>query len=246
MIFDAANLGYWILLGTGVLLYLFVIFSGGGDDDLETDIDADVDVDVDVDADLDIDADIDTDIDVDADIDTDIGGPGVLSVLSWFGFGQAPLMLLLATDCSLWGLFGWMFNVWVGAIIGGIPTGLFGGIIFVGSGAIALYIGKLLAIPLGKMFASFGEDVSDDRLVGCVGTVSSKNLPPYTEGKVGQVDVYDAARNMVTVNASSPHWAMVKPVRGQKILIVERTEHSYLAIVKDSSDEDQWLRNRPS
>lgn len=242
MIFDAANFGYWILLGTGVLLYLFVIFSGGGDDDLDADIDADVDLDVDID----IDADLDLDTDIDADVEADANGMGVWSVLSWFGFGQAPLMLLLATDCSLWGLLGWIFNVWIGAGTGQIPTGLLGIGVFWGSGVIALYIGKLLAIPLGKIFASFGEDVSGDRLVGCVGTVSSKSLPPYTEGKVGQVDVYDAARNMVTVNASHPHWASVKPLRGQTIIIVERTEHSYLAIVKDSSDEDQWLRNSRS
>ncbi len=245
MIFDAANLGYWVLLGMGVLLFLFVIFSGGGDDDLDTDVDADLDVDVDADFDADIDADVDADIDgdVDGDVDADAeAGSGILSILSWFGFGQAPLMILLAIDCSLWGLLGWIFNVWVGAGTGEIPTGIMGAGVFVLSGAIALWSGKLLAFPLGKMFASFGEDVSSDRLVGCEGTVSSKILPPYIDGKVGQVDVYDAARNMVTVNASSPHWATVVPTRGQKIIIVERTEHTYLAIVKDSSDEDLWLR----
>jgi hypothetical protein len=228
MIFDTANLGYWILLGTGVLLYVFVILSGGGDDD--------------VDADLDVDADVDADVDGDTDADSD--GSGFLGILSWFGFGQAPLMLLLATDCSLWGLLGWLFNVWVAVGTGKMPTGFLGAVVFCLSGAIALWIGKLLAYPLGKMFASFGEDVSSDRLIGCEGTVSSKNLPYYTEGKVGQVDVYDAARNMVTIHAGLPHWATVVPIRGQKIMIIERTEHTYLAIAKESSDEDQWLRNQ--
>ncbi|MGB2924252.1 MAG: DUF1449 domain-containing protein [Limnothrix sp.] len=239
MIFDAANLGYWILLGAGVFLFLFVIFSGGGDDDFDADMDADFDVDVD--ADFEVDADIDSDLDADADADGD--GFGVFSILSWFGFGQAPLMLLLATDCSLWGLLGWMLNFWVGLGTGAIPTGFLGGAIFFGSGAIAFSIGKMLAYPLGKIFASFGEDVSSDRLIGCEGIVSSKKLPHYTEGTVGQVDVYDAARNMVTVNASLPHWAQVVPLRGQKILILERTEHSYLAIAKESSDEDHWLKD---
>ncbi|AFY37748.1 hypothetical protein Lepto7376_1399 [[Leptolyngbya] sp. PCC 7376] len=257
MIFDTANLGYWVLLGTGVLLFLFVIFSGGGDDDLDADIDADVDIDVDVDVDVDVDADIDADIDVDADIDADVDGDidgdveangnfGILSILSWFGFGQAPLMILLAIDCSLWGLLGWIFNVWIAVGIGEIPTGLLGIGVFWVSGAIALWTGKLLAYPLGKIFASFGEDVSSERLVGCEGTVSSKILPSYIDGKVGQVDVYDAARNMVTVNASSPPWASIMPTRGQKILIIEHREHSYLAIVKGSSDEDKWLRESSS
>ncbi|OKH19804.1 OB-fold-containig protein [[Limnothrix rosea] IAM M-220] len=241
MIFDAANLGYWVLLGLGIVLFLFVIFSGGGDDDLDAEVDADLDVDVDVDADIDADVDADIDGDVDGDVEAD-GSSGVLSVLSWFGFGQAPLMILLAIDCSLWGLLGWIFNVWIGAGTGQIPTGVMGAGVFWLSGAIALWSGKLLAYPLGKMFASFGEDVSSERLVGCEGTVTSKILPPYIDGKIGQVDVYDAARNMVTVNASSPPWATVVPTRGQKIIIVEWTEHAYLAIAKDSSDEDQWLR----
>lgn len=230
MIFDAANLGYWVLLGTGVFLYLFVIFSGGGDEDIDAEVDTDLDA------------------DVDGDLDAEANGNsfGMLSFLSWFGFGQAPLMLLLATDLSLWGLLGWIFNVWFGAGMGKIPTGFLGTIIFLVSGAIALWVGKLLAYPLGKIFASFGEDASSDRLIGCIGTVSSKSLPHYTEGKVGQVDLYDASRNMVTIHASLPHWAQVIPLRGQQILLIDRTEHTYLAIAKDSSDEDRWMQDAQS
>ncbi|ACB00626.1 MULTISPECIES: OB-fold-containig protein [Cyanophyceae] len=230
MIFDASNLGYWVLLGSGILLYLFVIFSGGGDDDL----DMEADFDADIDADIDLDADVDGDLDGDTEVEGE--GFGLWSVLSWFGFGQAPLMLLLATDLSLWGLLGWMFNVGLRT-----PTGFLGIVVFFGSGAIAFWIGKLLAYPLGKVFAAFGEDVSSDRLIGCLGVVSSKTLPHYVAGKIGQADVYDSARNLMTVPVSLPHWAEVIPRRGDKILIVDRTEHSYLAIAKDSSDEDRWL-----
>lgn len=224
MIFDLSNLGYWVLLGSGMLLYLVVIFSGGGDDDMDADFDPDMD------------ADIDGDLDSDMEGEVTGGGSGLWSVLSWFGFGQAPLMLLLATDLSLWGLFGWMFNAALQT-----PTGLLNVFVFLGSGAIAFWIGRLLARPLGKIFASFGEDASGDRLVGCVAVVTSKNLPHYTEGKIGQADVYDAAHNFVTIQVSLPHWAQVTPAYGDKILIVDRTEHSYLAIAKDSSDEDRWL-----
>ncbi|NEQ25658.1 MAG: DUF1449 family protein, partial [Microcoleus sp. SIO2G3] len=98
MIFNFANLPYWILLGSGVLLYLFVIFSGGGGDD----------------ADLDVDADVDADLDADADVDADGGDFSIASALGWLGIGKAPLVLLLATDLSLWGLLGWMLNITVG------------------------------------------------------------------------------------------------------------------------------------
>ena len=69
MLFDLANLPYWILLGIGVVLFLLVIISGGGDSDL--------------------------DIDADADVDADLGS---WEIWGWLGFGQAPLILLLATD----------------------------------------------------------------------------------------------------------------------------------------------------
>ena len=94
MLFNRANMPYWILLGMGVLLFLFVIISGAGDDDI----------------------DIDTDVDVDSDFN--ISG----FALSWMGIGKAPLILLLATDLSLWGLFGWMFNVWLGEILDRVPS----------------------------------------------------------------------------------------------------------------------------
>ena len=94
MLFDLANLPYWIFLGMGVLLFLLVIVSGGGDDDIDIDADVDLDVDLDVDADF------------GSDTDTDADGEGGIEILGWLGIGNAPLILLLATDCSLLGLFG--------------------------------------------------------------------------------------------------------------------------------------------
>jgi len=49
MLFSLVNLPYWICLAAGVLLYLMVILTGGGDDQLDTDADADVDADADPD-----------------------------------------------------------------------------------------------------------------------------------------------------------------------------------------------------
>lgn len=236
-LFDLSNLPYWILLGMGVLLFLFVIVSGGGDDDL------DVDADVDVDADLDVDVDVDSpvDLDIDADADADASDFSMLQALAWLGFGKAPLILLLATDLSLWGLVGWMLNVFVGGVLAGLLGGLIGGVIFAGSFIIALLLGGQIAKPIGKVFASFGEDVSSDRLVGCIGTVSTVRIPTITEGKIGQVDVLDPARNLVTVNAILPDWATIIPIRGDKVLVIERSPQGYLVICKDSSDQDKWF-----
>lgn len=220
MLFDLVNLPYWIFLCMGVILFLVVILSGGGDDDL--DVDADVDADADIEADGDI---------------------SFLSILGWLGFGKAPLILLLATDFSLLGLIGWMLNVAYISITGDVPTGFMVGAISGLSLFLSVAIGSFIARPIGKIFDSFGEDASSDRLIGCQGTVSSLSIPMENQGKIGQVDVLDSARNLVTINATLPSWAKVVPGRGTQVLVIDRQPHNYLVIAKDSSDEQEWLMN---
>ncbi|GAB4477854.1 MAG: DUF1449 family protein [Elainellaceae cyanobacterium] len=238
-IFDTANLPYWVLLGIGVALFLVVIFAGGGDDaDLDADLNADLDVDLD--ADLDADIDVSGPVDLDTDVDSD-GEFSPLEVLKWFGVGRAPLLLLLATDFSLWGLLGWMGNVFLGGILGTLLGNLVGGVVLLGSFGLALVLGGQIARPLGRIFASFGEDSSGDRLVGCFGIVSTARIPDVAEGRIGQVDVLDASRNRVTVNAILPAWASVSPQRGDTVLVIERSAAGYLVIAKDSLDQERWL-----
>jgi|GEM_PF-498542 len=233
MLFNSANLPYWIFLIMGVLLFLLVIVSGGGDDDL--DLDADVDVDANVD---------DGGLHFDTDTDTDANFNPLL-ILGWLGFGKAPLILLLATDFSLLGLIGWMLNVSLASILGNIPKGFLAGVVAVVALVISLLAGSLIARPIGKIFASFGEDASSDRVIGCIGTVTSATIPIENQGKIGQVDVIDSARNLVTISAALPEWAKVVPCRGQKVLVIDRQPQSYLVVTKDSSDQDHWLENSP-
>jgi hypothetical protein len=243
MLFHIANLPYWIFIAIGVVLFLMVIVSGGEDED----IDADVSVDFDVEANsgiLELSSDADFDGDTDIDADENVGFSGV-QFLTWLGLGKSPLILLLAIDFSTWGLSGWTFNLIIGSLTGKIPVRLggMGGIVMFSSLIIALWVGSLVSRPLGKIFAAFGEDVSSERFIGCVGTVSSKNVPYLVDGRVGQADVSDLAHNSVTITVSLPPWATVVPHHGQKILIIDQQQHSYIVIAKDSSDEDKWLSN---
>ncbi|MFP4120103.1 MAG: DUF1449 domain-containing protein [Coleofasciculus sp.] len=218
MLFNLLNLPYWIFLGMGVLLFLVVIVSGGGDDDFDIDADGDADV--------------------DADGDFAMG-----SMFSFLGVGKVPLILLLATDCCLVGVFGWMINVAIGNLTGTIPTGLWGGVVAGASLLLSLFSGGLISRPLGKIFATFGEDASGDRLIGCQGSVSSSSIPLESQGKIGQVDVIDPSGNLVTINATLPKWAKVIPNRGNHVLVIDRQPESYRVITKDSSDQQQWLSN---
>ena len=229
MFYSLTNLPYWIILGLGILLFLVAISAGGGEDNIDSN-----DI---------FDLDADTDVDVDAD-----GEMGLPQFLSWLGIGKVPLILLLATDLCFWGLTGWLLNAIAFHFLGFIPVAIigWGGIIFLVSFWLGLQMGGLIARPLGKLFASFGQDVSSDRLIGCLGTVSSKTIPPITEGKIGQVDVSDPNKNLVTIGATIPSWATVIPQRGQQVIVIDRRKNSYLVLAKDTSDEDRWLANSDS
>lgn len=214
MLFDSANIPYWVFLGMGVLLFLFVIVSGGGDDD------------------------VDIDTDIDTDVDFDLNG----LFLGWIGIGKAPLILLLATDLSLWGLFGWMLNVWLGGILNQVPSGGWNFIVLILSMFLSLFTGGLIARPVGKIFAEFGEDTSSDRLIGRNGTVSSATIPIEKQGRIGQVDVIDKSGNLVTINANVPEWGTVIPRHGEAVIVIDRQQDVYLAIASNSPDKNHWLR----
>ena len=226
MLFSLANLSYWIFLGIGIVLFLLVIISGGGDDDVE------------LDADLDADSDLDFEGDGDGEFSS-------LQFLSWLGFGKAPLILLLAVDFSIWGMSGWILNVFVGNFTGKIPTRLFGfgGLILAASFIIGIIIGSLIANPLGKIFASFGEDASSSRLFGCLGIVNSKIVPYEGNNQIAQADVLDPARNLVTIPVCLPSWAKIVPKNGEEILIIEQNEKYYLAILNQGEDRNTWQNN---
>ncbi len=238
MLLHPANLLYWVLIGVGVAFFLLIIISGGGDEG--GDFDSDIDINVDSNG-------FSLDADVEADMGADISGDGddvnPFQLLTWFGLGKAPLMILLGIDFSAWGVAGWTLNTILGSLTGTIPSQFLGlgGLVFFVSLFIGLWTGKLLSYPIGQIFSSFGEDVKSERLIGCVGTVTSKTIPYLIEGKIGQADVYDTAGNLVTISVSLPHWADVIPHHGQQILIIDHQEHSYIGISKDTSDEDKWI-----
>jgi hypothetical protein len=247
MLLHPANFLYWTLIAIGVIFFLLIIFSGGGDEDMDLDAEADFDVETDISIGgegkgLDIDTDVETDTDIDAEGDEEFNP---LQLLSWLGLGKAPFMILLGIDFSSWGMVGWILNTVFYTFTGRIPDQLFGlgGFILISSLIIALFTGSLLSRPIGHIFSSFGEDVSRERLIGCEGKVCSGKLPHLTEGKMGQVDVYDTAGNLVTISAALPHWATVIPHRGNQVLIIEQHERVYLVIAKDSSDEDKWMNS---
>ncbi|MEO0541422.1 MAG: DUF1449 domain-containing protein [Cyanobacteria bacterium P01_A01_bin.105] len=242
MLFAIENLPYWIFLGSGMSLFLLVILSGGGD--------ADGDADIEVDGELDVASALASSLEVSREGDLDggemdgsEGGISPWGILGWLGFGKAPLLLLIALDLCLWGLIGWMTNVFLAGVLGQLLSGLLSGLVLAGSMVVALFLGGQIARPIGNVFAAFGESASADRLVGCEGTVSSAQIHNVSTGKIAQVDVIDPAKNMVTINAVLPLWGQVSPKIGEQVLVIERSEEGkfYFVVARKSVDESRWF-----
>ena len=246
-VFNGANLPYWILLGAGLVLFSTTIALGGGEDEGDLggdadagngDIGADFDLDVDVDADVDFDGDAG---DADGDGSEEAGsGTSFGALLAALGVGKAPLLILLAVDFSLWGFLGWVANVTVASALGRMPTAFLGlgGGVFLGSLVIALFLGSNIARAIGSVMKSFGEDSRADRLIGCIGTVSSAQM---SKDRIAQVDVIDPADNRVTVSARLPDWARETPRRGSEVTIIDRQPDGYVAIANGGADRERWL-----
>ncbi len=245
MLFHSANLPYWLILFVGLACFSLVILSGDGDDDLDLTPGLEGGTDFELDA---------TELDLDLDFD-DIGDEGELTtkgttsmplqVLAFLGVGKVPLMILLGIDFSLWGTFGWLLNVVIGSLTGTLPSRFFGwaGVILLGSLAVSLWLGRLCSFPISQLFKTFSQDVTSERVIGAVGTVTSKKLPYLIDGRIGQAHVSDSAGNLLTVSVSLPDWATVIPHHNQQILIIDQSPkgYGYLAIAKESTDEDKWL-----
>ncbi|AIE73709.1 MULTISPECIES: OB-fold-containig protein [unclassified Synechocystis] len=239
MLFHLANLPYWLLLTVGLLCLGLMIISGDGDENLDVEIALETGSDVDI-------THLDVELDHGGEMEEGETMPIALQALSFFGLGKVPLMILLGIDFSLWGVMGWMLNVTVGTMTGAMPNQLLGwaGLIFLVSLVISLWLGRLASRPIAHLFKSFSQDVSAERVIGCTGTVTSKKLPYLANGTIGQAHVYDNAGNLLTVSVSLPDWATVIPHHNQEILIIDQSPkgYGYLAIAKDSSDEDKWLK----
>ncbi|MBE9174233.1 DUF1449 family protein, partial [Synechocystis salina LEGE 06155] len=232
MLFHLANLPYWLLLAVGVLCLGLMIISGDGDEDL--DLDAEIALDALPDVDI---SHLDVELDQGGAMEEGEAVPMALQVLSFFGLGKVPLMILLGIDFSLWGVIGWILNVAFATLTGTMPRELLGwaGAIFLVSLAISLWFGRLASRPIANLFKTFSQDVSAERVIGCTGTVTSKKLPYLANGTIGQAQVYDNAGNLLTLSVSLPDWATVIPHHNQEILIIDQSPkgYGYLAIAKD-------------
>jgi membrane protein implicated in regulation of membrane protease activity len=185
-----------LLLCLGLGLFQFVGGMDGGD----------------VDADADVDADIDADADADADSNAGGDGPN-FSLLSFIGFGKAPLLIVLMILFGSIAVSGLVLN-WIAFRMLGAVTGVsFAVVLVVASvlgavtGAIATQIIRTILPPLTTT-ASHAQE-----LVGQQGTVIS----PFVDEKYGQVRLRNPGGVMISIFAITHSTMPIK--RGAEVML---------------------------
>jgi hypothetical protein len=215
------NLPFLVMLGlVGVFFVLQVVgIAAHGDSDVDADGDADAD------------ADADHDVDHDADHDGDGDGDGMWAgVLSFFGVGRVPFMVIWVTFFIFAGFAGLTWNR-VLAERGDYPAWAFAVAL-----AIALVAGVLGVRLFSRLAARFVDvggrgSVKKHELCGKVGVVASATV----DDKFGEVRVRDDAGNELLVHGHVKEGeAPLK--RGAEIVLVdydEKRELFWISAVPD-------------
>lgn len=167
--------------------------------------------------------DFGTDMDPEADIDG--AGEGLLSL---FGFGRLPFLILLVLFLALFGiiglagqefyssLFGWLLTPWLA-----VPA----------AAVVSLPITGLLARPLSRVIPSDETTAIDiDMLVGRRGTI-----------EIGKAETGSPARAKVVDFHGHNHFVMVEPAndgevfrQAEEVLLVRREEETFRIISPDT------------
>ncbi len=182
------------------------------------------------------DADADTDVDTDADADHDADGEGSFAeVLSFFGVGRVPFMVV-------WGslfIFGGFSGIFFNRVLFVRLRGQYPGWLFIVALALALTVGlvctRIATRLAGKLVDTSGRgSVRKHDLVGALGVVASARV----DHGFGEIRVSDAAKNELLVHARVRTGE--RPLaRGESVVLVEYDAERELFLVVASGIENR-------
>ena len=245
----AAFLNHWwnapfLVMLSLVAIYFVMQVIGLVGHGAEADVDGDVDADVDADAHVDVDADGDADADADADADGGVpsahGDSHVAladhgTVLSFFGIGRLPLMVVVATLFLFTGLAGIFLNSFVFQHTQGEYPAFWFVPVLAASLGCGLAAVRVFARTLGRLFDIGGKGATKKHeLSGKLGVVASAVVG---DKSVGQIRVKDERGNEIIVHARVD--AGDKPLKhGQEVVLVDYDADKELFLVASSNDDD--------
>jgi hypothetical protein len=183
----------------------------------------------------DADGDADADHDVDHDADGGDAGGGFQEVLSFFGVGRVPFMVVWGSLFIFAGFTGIFFN----RIAFVRLDGRYPGWLFVVSLLVALAVGLIFtraaARLAGKLVDTGGRgSARKHELVGALGVVASAHI----DDGFGEIRVQDRARNEMLVHARL-RAGVPRLTRGAQVVLVDFEERRELFLVEASDLEDK-------
>ena len=194
--------------------------------------DADVDADADIDIDADIDVDVDADVDMDADIEADPGvqSPSFGDVFGFLNVGRVPLMVVLMSLLTTWGMAGLIANavlnipqnlqwVWVSYVVAFFCS-------FLGT--------RYVSIALSKLFPESEKAIRDVQLLGLRGRVISGQIT--TTFGTARVQVPDGPELTVSCRAKSGE---DPPVKGDTVVLIDYDRAKRIFDVRKSKIESR-------
>ena len=203
------NLPFLLLLLLCLGLGLLQLVSGGDD---AGDVGGGADV-GDADVDADVDADADADAEADGDADADGGGGPSFNVLSFIGFGKAPLLIVLMILFSSIAISGLALN-WLAFRIFNAYSGVSFAVVLVVAVGVGLVTGALTTQLIRTILPPLTTTASKaQELVGQHGTVIS----PFVDERYGQVRLRNPGGVMISIFAITHSATPIK--RGDEVML---------------------------
>jgi hypothetical protein len=178
-------------------------------------------------ADVDIDADIDLDVDMDADmnVETDIGGASFLQmVLGFFGIGKVPLLVVIVSFLTSFGLAGYATQLVIHGVSGYYLPALLASMpaFFGGS-----FVTRYLAIGLGRLVPDIETEAVESKTF--IGRTAVLTLGEARSGKPAQAKLRD--------HNGQTHYLLIEPDQadevfrqGDQVLLVSQQGSIFKAI----------------
>jgi hypothetical protein len=217
-----------------VFVFLFAILQLIlGNFDLEG-AEADVDADVDIDVDAGVDANADAEADLDA-AGASGGGGFLASVFGFLNIGKVPLMVVLMTLLSIWGITGLAVNEFLG--VGGASPRL--GITpqaalsisFVAAFLCSVFGTRYVALGISKLFPESEHAVTYEDLVGLTGRViSGRVTPTFGTARVQTPNGAELTISCRILQNEDP------PLKGDAVILVDYDPRSKIFDVTRTDD----------
>lgn len=159
------------------------------------------------------------------DIDLDAADSGPLgTTLSFFGFGNVPVLVVLISFLTLFGLAGYLLQ----GVVNGVSGGYLPALLASAVALVAAVLGtKRVALPLGRLMPNVETSaVSTESFVGRTAIVATGNARPDEPAQARFRDTH-GQMHYVLVEPDAPHAALSE---GEEVLLVGRKRNIFLAI----------------